>query len=127
MTLEEVVRNFTDAYVSVIEDYDWGYSAVRTIFRMEFDANDDVHALLSKSAGDSVKRFATIARPLMPELTPKQFKYRFNFAIEGIIGGFAGYRNLHLSYMGNLATKDLRILADFYTRMSIAILTAPSR
>jgi len=125
-SLQDIMQVFTDAYVGIIVSYDWGYDAVRTIARMEFDANDEVHKLLSKSAGHSVKRFAKLARPLLPDLTSKQFKQRYNFVMNSIINGFASYRNLDATYLGDLSIKDLKGLASFFTATATAILTAPN-
>jgi AcrR family transcriptional regulator len=125
VTLREIMELYTQAYVHIVEDFDWGYAAVRSLARMEFDGDEDVHALLSQSAGVSVQRFARLKRPLLPHLSPRQFKMRHNFVVNATIRGFADYRNLHQSYLGDLSVKNLRELARFYTEMGVAVFTAP--
>lgn len=125
VTLREAMEVYVNPYVEIIESYDWGYAAVRTLARMEFDGNEEVNLLLSKSAGDAVKRFARLKRRLLPELTPRQFKMRLNFVVNSTIRGFADYRNLHMSYLGNLSAKNLSQLAAFYVDMGTAAFTAP--
>jgi AcrR family transcriptional regulator len=125
VTLREIMQLYTQAYVHIVEDFDWGYAAVRSLARMEFDGDEDVHALLSQSAGVSVQRFARLKRPLLPHLSPRQFKMRHNFVVNATIRGFADYRNLHQSYLGDLSVKNLRELARFYTEMGVAVFTAP--
>lgn len=122
-TVDQVMRVFTGAYVQIIEGHEWGYAAVRTIARMDFDANVQVHAVLSDSAGASLQRFARILKPLLPELSEPEFRHRYNFLVNSIVLGFAGYRNFHQSYLGNLRVKDLSHLGDFYARMGTRILT----
>ncbi|MDH4042298.1 MAG: TetR family transcriptional regulator [Gammaproteobacteria bacterium] len=126
VTLREIMEVFTQAYVGIVEGYDWGYAAVRTLARMEFDGDEVVHELLSKSAGVSVQRFAKLKRPLLSHLSPRQFKMRHNFVVNATIRGFADYRNLNQSYFGDLSVKNLRELARFYTDMGVAVLTAPA-
>ena len=122
-TLERVMRVFTGAYVQIIEEHEWGYAAVRTIARMDFDANAKAHAILSDSAGASLQRFARILKPLVPELSAREFKHRYNFLVNSIVLGFAGYRTFHQSYVGDLTVKNLNHLGDFYARMGTRILT----
>ncbi len=124
--LAEALEVFVNPYVEIIEGFEWGYAAVRTIARMEFDANEEVHRLLSQSAGDAVKRFARLKRPLLPELSARTFRMRHMFVVNATIRGFADYRNLHLSYLGDLSPKSLRELARFYVAMGRAVLTAPA-
>jgi len=126
VTLREAMEVFVNPYVEIIDNYEWGYAAVRTIARMEFDTNDDVHRLLSKSAGPSLKRFSKLKRALLPDLPAREYKKRHNLVIKFIIDGFADYRNLHLSYLGDLTPRNLRELARFYVDMGTAILTAPN-
>jgi AcrR family transcriptional regulator len=126
ITLREAMEVYVHPYVEIIESYDWGYSAVRTIARMEFDGDEEVNRLLSHSAGKSVKRFARLKRPLLPELTPKQFKMRHNFVVNSTIQGFADYRNLHMSYLGDLSVRKLSQLAAFYVDMGTAAFGAPA-
>jgi AcrR family transcriptional regulator len=126
ITLREAMEVFVNPYVDIIESYDWGYDAVRTIARMEFDGDEEVNRLLSNSAGNSVKRFARLKRPLLPHLTPRQFKMRHNYVVNSTIQGFADYRNLHMSYLGDLSVKKLSQLATFYIDMGTASLSAPA-
>lgn len=125
VTLREAVEVFTHPYVEIIESYDWGYDAVRTIARMEFDSSDEVHALLSQSAGETVKRFSKLKRALLPDLTARQFKMRHHYMVNATVHSFADYRNRHMSYQGDLSVKELSELARFEVDMSMAILTAP--
>lgn len=126
ITLREALEVFVRPYVLIIQNHDWGYDAVRTIARMEFDSNDEVHELLSRSAGQIVKRFARLQRPLLPDLSPRQFRMRYHFVVNSTIRGFADYRNRHLSYVGDLSVKNLSELANFYIDMAVATLTAPA-
>lgn len=126
ITLREALEVFVNPYVAIIERYDWGYAAVRTIARMEFDGNEDVHRLLSNSAGRSIKRFSKLKRALLPGLSARQFKQRHNFVVTSTIHGFADYRNLHLSYLGDVSPKNLSELSKFYIDMGVAAFTAPS-
>lgn len=126
VTLEEALTVFVHPYVEIIEGFDWGYAAVRTIARMEFDANEEVLRLLSQSAGQAVKRSARLMRPQLPHLTARTFRMRHMFVVNSTIRGFADYRNLHLSYLGDLTPKNLRELARFYVDMGHAVLTAPA-
>lgn len=126
INLTEALEVFVNPYVEIIEGYDWGYAAVRTIARMEFDVNEEVHRLLSQSAGDAVKRFAKLKRPLLPQLSARAFRMRHMFVVNSTIRGFSDYRNLHLSYLGDLTPKSLRELARFYVNMAQAVLTAPA-
>lgn len=125
ITLREAMEVFVNPYVAIIEGYEWGYAAVRTIARMEFDGNEDVQALLRESAGNSIKRFSKLKRALLPDLSPRQFKMRHIFVVNSTIQGFADYRNLHLSYLGDLSPKSLSELSRFYVEMGTAALTAP--
>ena len=125
ITLQETMEVYVGPYVEIIEGFDWGYAAVRTISRMEFDGNEEVHALLSQSAGNAAKRFAALLRPLLPELAPRQFKMRMNFMVNATILGFADYQNLNMSYLGDLSPKNLNELAKFYMQMGCAVFTAP--
>lgn len=125
VTLEEVLEVYVNPYVEIIESFDWGYDAIRTIARMEFDGDEEVHRLLSKSAGDIVKRFAKLSRPLVPNLSARQFKMRYNFVVNATIQGFADYRNLHQSYLGDLSPRSLSGLAGFYVQIGGAVLRAP--
>ncbi|QIB64617.1 TetR/AcrR family transcriptional regulator [Kineobactrum salinum] len=125
ITVREAMDVLVQAYVDIIEGYDWGYDAVRTLARMEFDGIPEVIALLGKSAGHSANRFARLKRPLLPELKPRQFKMRYNFVVNATIQGFADYRNLHQSYLGDLSVKNLDELAAFYAQAGTAVLTAP--
>lgn len=122
----EIMQVFVRPYVEMIEAYDWGYDAVRTIARMEFDGNPDVHGLLSQSAGGTVTRFAKLMRPQVPELSTRKFKVRFNHVVNFVILGFADYRNLHQSYLGDLAPRNLSELARFYVDMAVAVMEAPA-
>jgi AcrR family transcriptional regulator len=124
ITLQEAMEVYVGPYVEIIEGFDWGYAAVRTIARMEFDGNEEVHVLLSQSAGTAVKRFATLFRSLLPDLTPRQFKMRMNYMVNATILGFADYQNLHMSYMGDLSPKNLDALAKFHVQMGCAAFTA---
>ncbi len=126
VALEEVLEAFVDPYVKVISENHWGYSAVRTLARMEFDANEDVQRLLNNSAGRAVKRTAKLMRPLLPHLSARTFRMRHMFIVNSTIRGFADYRNLHVSYLGDLTPKSLRELSRFYISMCSAVLRAPS-
>ncbi len=125
ITLREALEVFVHPYVAIIEGYEWGYAAVRTIARMEFDGNEDVHRLLSKSAGRSIKRFAKLKRTLLPDLPLRQFRRRHNFVVTSTIHGFANYRNLHLGYLGEPSPGRLSTLAQFHVDMGVAALTTP--
>ncbi|MEQ8264118.1 TetR family transcriptional regulator [Pseudohaliea sp.] len=124
--LREILEALVNPYVEIIQTHDWGYEAIRTIARMEFDGNAQVHNLLEKSAGDAVKRFARLLRPQLPGLKPRDFRRRVNFVVNSTILGFADYRNLHQTYLGDLSTRSLAELAKFHVDMSAAILNAPS-
>jgi len=124
ITVAEVLEVITMPYVEIIEQHDWGYPAVRTIARMEFDGNREVQALLGASAAQAARRIARLLRPLLPDLPPREFRRRLNHVSRYIIHGFADYRNLDQSYFGNLAVRHLRDLQRFYVRMGTADLTA---
>lgn len=125
VTLRDTLEVFVNPYVEIIENHEWGYAAIRTIARMEFDANEAVLELLGKSAGHSVKRFAKLHRPLMPELSPREFKLRHNLVVHSTIRGFADYRNMHKSYLGDLSFKNLASLAEFHIAIGVSIFQAP--
>ncbi|MEQ8263877.1 TetR family transcriptional regulator [Pseudohaliea sp.] len=122
ITVRDVIDVFVQAYVDIIEHHDWGYDAVRTIARMEFDNNTQVHDLLSQSAGLTVQRFARLTRPLLTDLKPKEYKRRFNFVVNSTIHAFADYQNLNKSYLGDLSVRSLKDLARFQVDMAVAVL-----
>jgi len=126
VTIEEVLAALVEPYVTIIEEHDWGYAAVRTIARMEFDGNAQVHELLSRSAGTASKRLARLMQPLLPDLKPREFKRRFNHVVSSTIFGFADYRQLNRSYFGDLSVKRPGELTRFYVRAGVAVLTAPN-
>ncbi|MEM1111573.1 MAG: TetR family transcriptional regulator [Pseudomonadota bacterium] len=126
ITLTEALEVFVKPYVEIIEQYDWGYGAVRTLARMEFDSEEEVVRLLSDSAGHSVKRFAKLKRPLLSDLPAREYKMRHNFLVNATIQGFADYRNLHLSYLGDLSPRSLQELGRFYVRVGESILRGTS-
>lgn len=123
IAVREILEVFVSPYVVIIESYDWGYEAIRTIARMEFDTNPAVHALLSRSAGVVVQRFAKLSRYALPEMTARECKIRFNFVSNVIIRGFADYKNLGCSYLGDLSFGSLNELAAFHVDMGSAALT----
>lgn len=125
ITIEDVLLVLVEPYAMIIDEHEWGYAGVRTIARMEFDDNERVHALLSESAGAAAKRLAALARPLLPELKPREFKRRFNHVASTTIYSFAGYRKLSRGYFGNLSVRGPRDLTSFHVRAGVALLTAP--
>ncbi len=124
VSVDEVMSVFINAYVTVIENNDWGYNAIRALARMEFDRDASVHKVLNKSAGSFVRSMFSILKILLPDIPPKVLKRRINFAVNSVINGFANHRNLQHSYLGNLAVKNLNQLADRYQTMTIAILSS---
>ncbi|MEM8661518.1 MAG: TetR family transcriptional regulator [Pseudomonadota bacterium] len=125
ITLRDVVEVFVHPYVQIVEGYEWGSAAIRTIARMQFEDNEDVHRILSETAGDALQRFAKLTRAQLPDLTSKKFKLRYNFVVNFTVQGFADYQNLQRTYFGNLKPAKLSDLADFYVEMGVAALTAP--
>ena len=125
VTVDEIMQVFIEPYVAVIEHNDWGYNAVRAIARMEFDGDAKVHEMLNTSAGPAVRTMLVLLRSVLPELPPKLLKQLINFSLNSVIQGFADHKNLHQSYLGNLAVKDLNQLATIYRLMTVAMLSAP--
>lgn len=121
-TIHEAITVFVMPYVEITHRHEWGYAAIRAIARMEFDANLEVQALLSKSAGSIVQRLAKIVRPMVPALTPKQFKRRFNLVVNQTIMGFAEHRSQKHAYLGDLSFGSLKALAEFHIAAGIAVL-----
>jgi len=72
-----------------------------------------------------VRTMLVLLRSVLPELPPKLLKQRINFSLNSVIQGFADHKNLHQSYLGNLAVKDLNQLATIYRLMTVAMLSAP--
>ncbi len=125
VSVEEIMTAHVEPYASIIKKHDWGLNAIRAITRMEFDGNADVHSLLNKSAGVSVRREFALLQKALPDLPVKELKQRYNFLVNSIITGFADYQNLHQSYLGNLALKNLDHLAKLYVNLAAAALSAP--
>jgi len=123
-SVDEVVSVFINAYVTVIETNDWGHNAVRTLARMVFDGDSDVHEVLNKSAGKNIRSIYTLLETLLPDIPMKTLKSRINFSANAVINGFADHKNLKNSYLGDLAVKNLNQLADSYRIMTIAIISA---
>ena len=127
VTLRDVMEVFVSPYVEIIERYDWGYAAVRTLARIDFDSDKELIRVRCDSAATAVKGFAKLLRPLLPELSAREFKMRFNFVVNSVIRDFANYRNLEMSYLGNLKPKSLAELHNFHVEMGMAVLKAPAR
>lgn len=125
-SIRDAMEVFVNPYVQIINGHEWGYDAVRTLARMEFDSNEQVHRLLSQSAGKATNRFAKAKRAILKDMPLRRFKMRLNFVVNFTIQGFADYRNLNMSYLGNLSPKNLDELANFYVDMGEAVFTAPN-
>ena len=125
LSVKEIMKLIIDPYVSVIENYDWGFNAVRAVARIEFDGDIDVLKLLNHTSEPDAKTMVRMLKVLLPELPTKLLKQRINYAVKSIIHGFADHKNLKQSYLGDLSMNKLSQLADFHLRMTVAILTAP--
>ena len=123
--VREIMQAFVEPYLRVIQDYEWGYAAVRTIARMEFDGDLRVREHLSKSARRVMQRLSRLHRAALPRLGPEEFNRRFNHVVTSTILGFADYRSLGSSYLGDLSVASLPRLGDFYVSVGAAVLMAP--
>ena len=124
--LREVLEVYMVPYVRIIEDEPWGFEAVRTLTRFEFDDDDEVHDLLMKSTGDTAKRLQRLVHQSLPNLPKKLLNQRFNFFVNAIISGFADHKNLRRSYVGDLSISKLSKLAEIYLDIVEAGLSAPA-
>jgi len=124
LTVAEIMQLVISPYVAVIENYDWGFNAVRAVARMEFDGDAEVQKILNQSSQPDAKTLFRMLKILLPQLPPKLLKQRINYAVKSVIHGFADYKNLKQSYLGDLSIKKLSKLADFHLSMTVAILTA---
>jgi AcrR family transcriptional regulator len=125
LSIEEIMRLVITPYVTIIEQYNWGFDAVRAVARMEFDGDIEVQEILNKSSQADAKILFRLLKILLPELSPKQIKQRLNYAVKSVIHGFADYKNLKHSYLGDLSIRKLSQLAEFHLSMTVAILRAP--
>lgn len=125
ITVRDVTDVFTQAYVDILEGQEWGYAAVRTFARMEFDSNEEVHALLNRVEGVALQRFSKLFRPLLPTLSPRVFKQRLHLFVSATRQGFASYHNLGSATPGTFSVKSLNDLAELYSEMGATTLQAP--
>ncbi len=125
LNVDEIMKLIIDPYVAVIENYDWGFNAVRAVARIEFDGDPEVLKILNQTSEPDAKTMVRMLKVLLPALPTKLLKQRINYAVKSVIHGFADHKNLKQSYLGDLSVKNLDQLAEFHLAMTVAILTAP--
>ncbi|MCS5638306.1 MAG: TetR/AcrR family transcriptional regulator [Myxococcota bacterium] len=126
VTLHQLLELVVEPYAEIIDAYDWGYSSVRTLARMEFNQDEEVLSLSRNAYTDAAQGIARLVHPLVPELPAREFNKRINFWVSSLVRDFANYRALHMSYFGNLKPKSLSELTRFHVKMGLAILSAPA-
>lgn len=109
----EVMDVLIDPYVKLLETEAWGQNALCALARFEFDGDEDVHQVLNDSAGKAARRLRLLLAKASPDTPRKELNQQLNMCLFIAVQGFANYKNLHQTYVGNVKSSYQATGAQF--------------
>ena len=127
VAVSDIIDALIEPYIILLESEPWGYDALCTLARFEFDGDEATHAVLNKSAGKAARRLKKLLAQSCPHLPPEMLDHRLNLCLLIAIQGFADSKNLRHSYLGKLKNryKTPRDIGNQFKRFCVAGLEAP--
>lgn len=122
---EEVLRVWAAPYVDLMQNEEWGYSAIRLIAHLQFDQEGTGREVHTRVATDALRRLNSLMEKSLPEIPGMLVRHRFALCVNSIVQNLANAA-AHLNSSRDRNSKLLEALLEVYLELNAAGLQAPT-